>query len=151
MDARIDQASCDVRAVVGASLQVCEQVEPYVACIHRTVSCLHSLYMSRSQLLLEIVDDLLERLHILCDFKIHLQIRSRGDLNDLLCCVGDDAHLMTCFIGELDFLPVYLFRRLKDIHRMVCDPLIISYDLEKKRDPFVVCVTDISAAELDEE
>lgn len=59
---RVDDAPGDVRAVVGRALQIRQQVRPDKARLDAAISLLHPQDVTRAHLLLEGVDDLLQRL-----------------------------------------------------------------------------------------
>ena len=64
--ARVDDAAGDVGAVVGRALQVGQEVGEHKAGLNAARALLHAQDMARAHLLFERVDDLLQRLDLLC-------------------------------------------------------------------------------------
>ena len=60
----VEQTARDVRAVVGHAFQICQQIGQYEACGQRAFAALETGDVIRAQLVLQLVDDLLQRLEI---------------------------------------------------------------------------------------
>ena len=60
----VEQTACDVRAVVGHAFQICQQIGQYEACGQRAFAALETGDVIRTQLVLQLVDDLLQRLDL---------------------------------------------------------------------------------------
>ena len=58
----VEQAACDVGAVVGHAFQICQQIGQYETCGQRAFAALETGDVIRTQLVLQLVDDLLQRL-----------------------------------------------------------------------------------------
>ena len=58
----VDYTARDIRAVVGNSLHIGDEIAPNKACLDSAVSDAESLDMAGSEKLLHLIDDLLERL-----------------------------------------------------------------------------------------
>ena len=144
----VDHAPGDIGAVVRGTLQIRQQVGPDKACLDAALALLHPQDMSGTQLLLQIVDDLLQRLHLPGSGHILLPEGVQRPHEDIVDRGGQHAQLPLRLVAEGQPLLPQLLRRLQHVHRMVGDTLKIADGLQQLCGLLALLLTQLLGAEL---
>ena len=123
---RVDDAAGDVGAVVGRALQVGQEVGEHKAGLNAARALLHAQDMARAHLLFERVDDLLQRLDLLCGSGILTGKSLERERKDLADGGGEHGQLVERAAGEGESLSLQLLCGGENVDRMVGDALKIA-------------------------
>ena len=129
----VEQTARDVRAVVGHAFQICQQIGQHEACGQRAFAALETGDVIRTQLVLQLVDDLLQRLDLPRKRQIVLQERPACEINDLAHGVQHRLKFFFCRVRERNALFLQLFRRFDNIDGVVCNALKIADQMQQLR------------------
>ena len=100
----VEQAACDVRAVVSHTFQICQQVGQHKACGQRTFAALEPGNVICAQFILQLVTDLLQRLNLPRKCQIVLQKCPACEINDLAHGVQHRLKFFFCRVRERNAL-----------------------------------------------
>ena len=106
----VDDAACDVGAVVGGALQIRQQVAPHEARLDAALPLPHPQDVPRPHLLLQCVNDLLQRLHLPGGGRVLLPEGSQRQLQDIPHRTGQHVQLALCRPAERQSLGPQLLR-----------------------------------------
>ena len=119
----VDDAAGDVGAVVGGALEVREQIGPDEAGLDAAMPLLHPQDVARAHLLLERVDDLLERLDQLGEGDVLPLERAQREVEDLPDGGGEHVVFTRGCGGEGERLAAQLLGGFENVHGMVGNAL----------------------------
>ena len=122
----LNDADCDVGAMVGNTLQIHGNIGKHKSLLDRTFSLLESADMVCLYDGIDIVDDLLKRLHSGCLIRIVRLKGIDGQVQDLLYRVEEYAKFLLCLAGELHFFFLHLFCGIFQVHAVIGNTLKIS-------------------------
>ena len=147
---QVDDAPGNVGAVVAHPFQRGQQVRPDKTGFNTTAALLHPQNVVDAHFLLQIVNDLLQRLHPVGLFQIVVPERPEGHVHDLLHSPQKNGQLMTGGVGQRQILTFQLLGGLQNVQSVVADPLKIAEGFEEHGGFAAVAFADFQGAELDE-
>ena len=130
---RLDERDGDVRAVVGHTLVVRQQVVEHEAVLDRALAALQALDVRRLGGGDQAVDDLLQRLNVARHFEVVLAEGIDGQLQNLRQCVCQVLQLRSGILGEDDVLVVDLLGRLAQVDGVVAQTLEVADGVQHVR------------------
>ena len=119
--------------MVGHAFQICQQIGQHEACGQRAFAALETGDVIRTQLVLQLVDDLLQRLDLPRKRQIVLQERPARQIDDLAHGVQHRLQLLLCGVCERNALLLQLLRRFDNIDGVVCNALKIADQMQQLR------------------
>ena len=146
----VNDAPGDVGAVVGGALEIGQEIRPDEACLDAAIALLHPENVARAHLLLEQIDDLLERLDLRGDGDIaggECPQRKRENFTEGICkrlkfalgAVGEGKLLIAQFLGGSE-----------DVDGVVGDALEVADRLEQLRRLLALIFAQLLCAEPDQ-
>ena len=144
----LDHAACDVGAMIADPFKIIQKIGPDKACFNSAGSLLHATDMARAKLLFEIINDLLQRLHLFGSGKItgNIGIISKGD--DLTNCVCYYRVFFLCCGRKGNSLSPHFLRCFQNIDAVVCYAFKIPDKPQVLRCKGAVVFSDLACAEL---
>ena len=147
---QVDDAPGNVGAVVAHPFQRGQQVRPDKSGLNAAAALLHPQNVVDAHFFLQIVNDLLQRLHPVGLFQIVVPERPEGHVHDLLHSPQKNVQLMTGGVGKRQILAFQLLGGLQNVQSVVADPLKIAEGFEEHGGLAAVAFADFQGAELDE-
>ena len=146
---QVDDAPGDVGAVVAHPFQRGQQIRPDKSGLNAAAALLHPQNVMDAHFLLQIVDDLFQRLHPVGFFQIVVPERLKGHVHDFLHSPQQNVQLMAGGVGQRQILAFQFFGGLHNIQGVVTDPFKIAESLEQHGGFAAVVFADLQGAELD--
>ena len=146
---QVDDAPGDVGAVVAHPFQRGQQVRPDKSGLNAAAALLHPQNVMDAHFLLQIVNDLFQRLHPVGFFQIVVPERLKGHVHDFLHSPQQNGQLVTGGVGQRQILAFQFFGRLYQIQSVVSDALKIAEGFEQHGGLAAVVFADLQGAELD--
>ena len=122
----LNYADCDVRAVVGNSLDARENIGENEAVFDCAAALLKPCDMAVAHFEAQLVHNLLKRLDAFCRLEVVFDKRRYSHRDDVVYSGKQNLRLGDCIVGEGDFLLGKLLRRFAYIHRVVGHTLEIA-------------------------
>ena len=147
---QIHNAAGDVAAVVADTLQTGEQVGPDEAGLDAAGTLLQTEDMAGTEGFLQIVDNLLQRLHQIGLLQIVLHEGAGGQFHDFLNGGNHNRQFLLAGLGEGNILCLQLFSGFQQIQGMVAHTFQITDGLQQRGSFFAFDGADLQGAELDQ-
>ena len=131
-------------------LQVGQQIRPDKSGIDSAIPLLQPQDMVRTQLLLQVVDDLLQRLHLHRRAEISRHESIIGQSGDFPHGAGNDGKFLLRCLGKDNAFSLHLLCRFQYIDAVIGDPLKIPDEFEKCGSCPAVLLTDLPGAQFNQ-
>jgi len=147
----LQQAYCDVGAVVTDTLNVGQVVVEYKAQLNGAFAALQTCDVAALGLINQLVDNVLDRLNLLCNLQIGVCVGADGDLHNLADSQIDDIQIALCVGGEYDALVVHFLSDLNNVLCMVAYALQVAYGVQALGYQLAVAGAESLAGNLNKE
>ena len=146
----LKHTSGDIGAVVGYSLEVCEDICENESKLDCALALTETLNVALTEKLLKMVYNLLERLYDDSLIKVIVGEAFESEIKDLIDCTCKSFKLALCLSGEFKLLIVNLLSACGNVKSMVGDTLEVADNVEKLVCLKAIALVHILACELNE-
>ena len=146
----VNDAPGDVGAVVGGALEIGQEIRPDEACLDAAIALLHPENVARAHLLLEQIDDLLERLDLRGDGDIAGGECTQRKCENFTECICKRLKFALGAVGEGKLLIAQFLGGSEDVDGVVGDALEVADGLEKLCGLLTLVFTELPGAEFDQ-